>query len=96
MGAPVASVHQGGPSCTWAYVGGVRVVAEIGNDAFDPAGQATDFALFTDNPAAQQASLRLFRKAGAVAVIVPHAGKPPRGPGWQQVPGTQAWVYRLN
>ena len=95
-GDKVAAVGVG-PSldATWAYVGGVHIVAEIGNDAYDPNNQQKDIALFYGNPEAQQAVFNLFSQAGAVAVIARDVDGPIQGPGWERVPETQSWIHRL-
>jgi hypothetical protein len=96
-GDKVASVNIGhGAFCTWAHVSGVRVVAQIGNNTFDPLNQDADFQLFADHPDIQQTVFNLFKQAGAVMVIVPDVKYPLQGPGWGQVPGTEAWVHRLD
>jgi len=81
--------------CTWAYAARLHVVADIGNDAFDPGLQQQDFNLFWTDPAIQADVLRLFRQQGAVAVVVPHAATPPLTPVWQSIAGTDAWLLRF-
>jgi len=83
--------------CTWAYAAGLHVVADIGNDAFDPQLQHEDFNRFWTDPATQQDVLRLFREQGAVAVIAPSVSPRalPLTPAWQHIPDTNAWILRL-
>jgi hypothetical protein len=98
-GEKVASVqvanHADNAGRTWATVSGVRIVAEIGNDAYDLGNQQEDFALFIGNPAVQQTVFALFRKAGAELVVARNVEGMPQGPGWEQIPGTRWWVHRL-
>jgi hypothetical protein len=82
--------------CTWAYAAGLHIVADIGNDAFDPGSQQEDFLDFWTKPEIQQDVLRLFRQQGAVAVIVPRVDVPPGNPAWRHIPNTRAWLLRLN
>jgi hypothetical protein len=95
-GDKVASVLVG-PAiyCTWAHVAGVHIVAEIGNNAFDPAHQIEDFRLFTGIPEIQRHVFQLFKQAGAVMVVIPESEVPPEGSGWEPVPETKAWVHPL-
>jgi hypothetical protein len=96
-GDKVASVKVGnGSHCLWAYVAGVHVVAEIGNDAFDPENQEKDFALFVRSPDVQKTVFNLFKQAGAVVVVAFDVKETLQGPGWERVPGTQAWFHRLD
>jgi len=96
-GDKVASVKVGnGALCSWAYMDGLQIVAEIGNDAFDPKDQEKDFELFNHSPEVQQTVLDLFRQAGAVLVVVFDVDGAPQGPGWERIPGTQSWVHLLN
>ncbi len=81
--------------CTWAYAARLHIVADIGNDAYSPQDQQQDFTLFWTDPAIQQDVLRLFRKQGAVAVIVPHAQSAALSSNWQPIPGTDAWLLRF-
>jgi hypothetical protein len=96
-GDKVASVVAvgGGMHCTWAEVSGTQVVAEIGENSFAPADEDKDFRSFTQDPAAQQTVLELFRQAGAKIVVVIGAGQPIQGVGWERVPGTAMWFHRL-
>ena len=96
-GEAVGSVQPGGAMlCTWAHAAGVHIVAEIGNDSYDPASQAADCHQFVHEPTVQRKALNLFRQIGAVAVVVTAVGEPVAGPGWEQVPGTTSWVYRFR
>jgi hypothetical protein len=83
--------------CTWAYAAGLHIVADIGNDAYDPQAQHEDFNLFWTDPTIQQDVLRLFREQGAVAVIAPSVSPRalPLSPAWQRIPDTNAWLLRL-
>ena len=102
-GDAIASVGGPNASSTWAYIDGLRIVAELGGQPFDPrnpsAGAAENDAaaptFWRDPPAVQQKILSLFRAAGAIAVTAP--GKPPGvgAPGWQRAKDTNIWVYRF-
>jgi hypothetical protein len=83
--------------CTWAYAAGLHIVADIGNDAYDPQFQHEDFNRFWTDPATQQDVLRLFREQGAVAVIAPSVSPRalPLNSAWQHIPETNAWLLRL-
>jgi hypothetical protein len=96
-GDKVAAVGVG-PSldATWAYVGGVHIVGEIGNDAFDPDDQEKDLQLFINNPPVQQTVFNLFQQAGAVLVVARLVHESPQGPGWTQLPDTQWWLHPLD
>jgi hypothetical protein len=94
----------GGPnaSCTWAYIAHLRIVAELGGNPYDQHHPAEGMSgneqqvFWHSSPAMQAKILELFKQAGAVAVIA--AGKPAdvnQPPGWQQVNGTETWVYRF-
>ncbi len=97
-GDRIAAVGTGNDiRCTWAYAANLRIVAVIGNDAYDPDKQQEDFLDFWSKPEIQQDVLRLFREQGAVAVVVP-AFRPfddPIDPRWQRIPNTDAWLLRL-
>ena len=82
--------------CTWAYASRAHIVAAIGNDAFDPKSQVQDLHLFFDDPSTQQQVLDLFREQGAVAVVATDIPFEVSSPGWQHVPGSQAWVRFLE
>ena len=96
-GDRVAAVNPGGDyDCAWASAAQVRIVAEIGNDAYDRDHQPQDIALFTDHPDVQQTAFALFEKAGAKAVILVNHPDAPQGPGWCRVPGTNFWLHFLS
>jgi len=84
--------------CAWAYGARVRIVAAIGNDAYDgyPPDQLRDLHRFFDDPAVQARDLALFRQQGAVAVVAPDLPFTTTDPGWQPVPGTNSWVLLLR
>jgi hypothetical protein len=82
--------------CTWAYASRLHVVAAIGNDAFDPKNQVQDLHLFFDHPSTQQEILQLFREQGAVAVVATDIPFEVSSPGWQHIPGSEAWVRFLE
>ena len=102
-GDAVAAVGGPNASSTWAYIDGLRIVAELGGQPFDArnpsAGpsenNAAAPAFWHDPPAVQQNILSLFRDAGAIAVTAP--GKPPEvsAPGWRRAKDTDVWVYRF-
>ena len=83
-------------NCTFAYVSGVHIVAEIGNDGYDEDNQEADLQLFTDHPEVQQTVFKLFQQAGADLVVGCYLNGPPQGPGWQGIPGTTWWFQRLS
>jgi hypothetical protein len=95
-GDKVAAVGIG-PSldATWACVGGVHIVAEIGNNAFDPQDQEKDLQLFTSDPDVQNTVFHLFRQAGAILVVARGFDRTPHGVGWEQIPKTTWWIHRL-
>ena len=96
-GAKVAMVRdERGIETTWAYVSGLHIVSQIGNQDLNQEQQLKDFQLFINNPDAQQNVLELFRKSGAVLVLALDLPGAPQGNGWTQVPGTRAWVHRLE
>ncbi|WP_353066694.1 hypothetical protein RBB77_09065 [Tunturibacter psychrotolerans] len=96
-GDKVASVApRNALRCTWAYASRSHIVAAIGNDAFDPESQVQDLHLFFDHPSTQQQVLELFREQGAVAVVATDIPFEVSSPGWQHVPGSQAWVRFLE
>jgi hypothetical protein len=82
--------------CTWAYASRSHIVAAIGNDAFDPKSQVQDLHLFFDHPSTQQQILQLFREQGAVAVVATEIPFEVSSPGWQHIPGSEAWVRLLE
>ena len=95
----------GGPnaSCTWAYIAHLRIVAELGGEPFDqrhpvPAGTEGPIAAFWHSPPQlQQQIVSVFRQTGARAAIAsekPEEISPPAG--WQQLPGTNTWIYRFR
>jgi hypothetical protein len=81
--------------CTWAYAARLHIVADIGNDAYDPQDQEKDLRLFFDDPSTREEVLHLFKQQGAVAVVAPSMPFEIVSPGWQRIPGTSAWVLRL-
>jgi hypothetical protein len=112
-GDPVAVIVDNRLStrCSWAYMAGVRIVAEFGSEAlplspterysFDPPGPdeyQTDYVqVFRGlKPERRAQVLEAFHKEGALAAV--SYAKPEENPsaGWQQVPGTDAWVYRFD
>ena len=84
--------------CAWAYGARVRIVAAIGNDAYDgyPPDQLHDLHRFFDDAAVQAHVLELFRQQGAVAVVAQDLPFATNDPGWQKVPGTNARVLLLK
>jgi hypothetical protein len=96
-GEKVAMVGPAGtPNCTWAYISGVHIVAEIGDNVVAPREQQADFIIFTHILEKQKIVFDLFRRAGASLVVVldvDEAGM--EGDGWEHVPGTHVWVHRL-
>ncbi len=102
-GDAVAAV--GGPNAgsTWAYIDGLRIVAELGGQPFNPLDPSPGEAennqaasiFWRDSAAQQEKILSLFRDAGAVAVTAPGKPKGVNAPGWQRAKDTDVWVYRF-
>ncbi|MGH9597565.1 MAG: hypothetical protein ACRD3K_12280 [Edaphobacter sp.] len=84
------------PFPDFRWLSGVHVVADIGNDIHDPKERLQDIHLFFDDAHTQQQVLDLFRQQGAVVVVAPDMPFEVVSPGWQQIPGTTAWVFRLQ
>jgi hypothetical protein len=82
-------------NCTYAYVSGIHIAAEIGNDGYDFDHQEKDLRLFTDHPDVQQAIFKLFQQEGIEMVAVCYVLDEPQGPGWEGVPGTGWWIHRM-
>jgi hypothetical protein len=95
-GTRVAMVkEEHGIQTTWAFVAGLRVVGQIGNQDFKEEQQAQDLQLFLNRPELQQTVFELFRKSAAEIVVALNLPQPPKGDGWTQVPETKAWLHRL-
>ncbi len=88
-------VSEAAVYCTFAHVIGAHIVAQLGNGTFDPDNQEQDFALFADHPDVQQQVFDAFKQKGVVMVLALEVKRPLRGPGWEQVPGTDMWLHRL-
>jgi hypothetical protein len=95
----------GGPnaSCTWAYIAHLRIIAEMGGKPFDqrhpePPDAAGPIAEFWHaSPDEQQQIVDIFRSTGARAVIASEKPVEISAPaGWQLLPGTETWIYRLQ
>lgn len=101
-GDKVAGV--GGPNayCEWAYLDGLRIVAEMGGAPYDqrnpqrtsPRVLVAQIRQFWVEPGIENQVLAEFHRAGAIAVIAP--GKPAgvQAAEWTEVPGAGVWVYR--
>jgi hypothetical protein len=102
----------GGPNlhCTWAYLNGLRIVAELGGTPYDPhpvagidhwyehhyEGPDPGGELFWNaSPQTQARILQLFKQSGAVAIVAPAKSPDGNVPGWEHVPGSPMWVHRL-
>ena len=102
----------GGPNaeCTWAYIDGLRIVAELGGDPYDAhavgphshwwtngAGSQdlTPQMFWASSPTLQAKILNLFKQSGAVAILAPAKSPQADVPGWQPIPGSAAWIYRF-
>ena len=96
--------------CTWAYLNGLRIVAELGGGPYDPhpiagvdhwygkhkEGPDPGGELFWNaSPEMQAKIMQLFRQSGAVAIIAPAQSPDGNVPGWEHVPGSPMWVHRL-
>jgi hypothetical protein len=102
----------GGPNaeCTWAYVDGLRIVAELGGAPYDAhaAGLHSHWwnngsgspdrsaqEFWASSPKRQAKILDLFKQAGAVAILAPEKSPHVNEPGWQPIPDSAEWVYRF-
>ena len=110
-GDDVAAIGGPNAECTWAYADGLHIIAELGGGPYDPhprgghehwwsnrndAPPDASTQKFWDSPPELQAKiLDLFRKTGAVAVIVGSKPSAVRAPGWRQVSGTESWIYQF-
>jgi hypothetical protein len=119
---PFFGLHSGdaialiakGPAyrCHWAYISGLRIVAEFGSlpwtiepwdrTRFDhilaePADE--DYALLFWKgltPGRRAQAIDAFRLAGARAILSLSRPDAAPEPGWQEVAGTNAWIYPLG
>jgi hypothetical protein len=102
----------GGPNaeCTWAYVDGLRIVAELGGAPYDahPVGPHSHWwangtgspdsspqMFWNSSPEAQAKILNLFEQAGAVAILAPAKSPDASVPGWERIPDSTVWVHRF-
>lgn len=110
-GDKVGVIGEWNLRCTWAYVNGLRIVAELGGAPYDPhpvAGvdhwydnhhkesQNPGEELFWNaSPETQAKIVQLFKQSGAVAIIAPAKSPDGNVPGWEHVPGSPMWLHRL-
>jgi len=98
--------------CHWAYVSGLRIVAEFGSLPWsiapwdrtradhiraEPADE--DYASMFWNkltPERRGQVIDSFRHAGAQAVLALSGPQANPEPGWQEITGTGAWIYRFG
>jgi hypothetical protein len=84
--------------CTWAYISGLHIVAEVASGDHNDYDLGHDVEEFWNAPSDVRArSLSLFQSSGAAAVF--SIGKPASvtpEPGWIQIPRTNVWVYRFG
>jgi hypothetical protein len=102
----------GGPNAesTWAFVDGLRVVAELGGAPYDAHAvgphshwwangtgvkDSSAQVFWSSSPEEQAKILNLFKQSGAVAIIAPAKSPQANVPGWQPVPDSTTWVYRF-
>ncbi len=102
----------GGPNaeCTWAYIDGLRIVAELGGAPYDahPVGPHSHWwtngtgsidpipqEFWASPPERQAKILNLFKQSGAVAVLAPAKSPQVNVPGWQPIPDSATWIYRF-
>ena len=97
-GSPVAVIGSGNQSY-WARLARVRIVAEIPVDVWDPAvrtPEISDVDVFWAASAEEKASvMRKLAETGAKVAIARDVPPGPIGSGWQNIVGTQYFVYRL-
>jgi hypothetical protein len=83
--------------CTWAYISGLRIVAEVASGNHSDYDAGHDVEEFWSAPLeVRTRALNLFQSNGAVAVF--SIGKPSAvipGSGWIEIPSTDIWVYRF-
>lgn len=112
-GDPVAVIRDGVPPyrCHWAYVSGVRIIAELGALPFrvepvdrmrferplaEPAFPDYGQTFWTELSTELRARvIAAFRAAGAHAVISLSTPQSAPPPGWLPLTGTSAWVHDL-
>ena len=113
-GDAVALINDGSPAyrCHWAYVSGLRIVAEFGSlpwtigpwdrtrlDHFvaEPADENYGLLFWKKlTPARRRQVIEAFRSVGAKAVLTLSRPDVAPEPGWQEVAGTNAWIYRFD
>ena len=98
-GDKVAGISYGpNARATWASIDGARMVAEIGNDAYDATHPNPDswYRFWHVSPATQQQALSLFKQAGAVVVVTDTKDPKVTPPGWIHVGNTDYWIYWLR
>jgi hypothetical protein len=101
-GDPVAAVGGPNASCTWAFNDGLRIVAEVGGEPYDPQHpeyenhHPDDVDEFLQAPVdEEQAMLRAIKESGAVALLSPRKPSPQNMQGWIPVEDTGSWLYKL-
>jgi len=98
--------------CHWAYVSNLRIVAEFGSlpwtlapwdrTRFDhigsePADEDYGFVFWKKlAPERRVEVIEAFRRTGARAVLALSGEGAASEPGWQQISGTNAWIYRFT
>ena len=98
--------------CHWAYISKLRIVAEFGSlpwaiepwdrtrfdhNVAEPGDQ--DYGLYfwqKLTPERRGEVLNAFRNTGAKAVVELSRPDAPPAPGWRNVTGTTAWIYRFD
>jgi hypothetical protein len=90
--APVAAASIAG----WAHMAHVHIIGEMGNDIYGSIDK-NRLLYWGATPEAKRRVLDCFQKAGA-RLIVAIDGPANLGgePGWERIPGTNSWVYRLR
>ena len=110
-GDPVAVIRDTDPPYRvhWAYVSGLRIVAEFGgapwrldprirtssdDDSPDPGDLDYGKVFWTQlSPAQRAAVIEAFRSTGARAVVSLSRPDTVLGPGWSELSGAKAWIY---
>jgi hypothetical protein len=88
------AVHNDGNRCTWAYLDHLKIIGQVGGEKMIPQPDDLD-AFWHTSTEVQRQRLEIFRQAGARAVVAFHVPGAPNLTGWEEVPGTEIWVYRF-
>jgi hypothetical protein len=112
-GDAVALVDDTNPAyrCHWAYISGLRIVAEFGSRPWrlapwertrfdhlpaDPADEDYGFFFWRRlTPQKRARVIEAFRNSGARAILSLSGPESTVEPGWRHIAGTEAWIYNL-